>query len=170
MTHGEIMNIDLADKRELSIYKRDAFCGAPGMNILGLALLPAFGAGAAILAWSLLKTCRQSLIVSHEQIWFQSAAPMAPMVSFDRRDITRVEIRQSWLQSKFHTGDLVIHGKGLSQPIKVHGVLYAKALKQRLSKNHYPHFMQPLRRSPVPVGKACMAPRLKPMGQTYVFS
>jgi hypothetical protein len=156
------MNIDLADMRELTVYRRDLWRGAPELSMLGMMLLPVFGTGAILLGFNLLKRQRQKFIVSRNQFWFQGASPLSPAVCCDRKDITGVKIRQSWLQSKLGSGDLVIRCKGLDQPIVVEGIRHVKALKQRLLRSvqrepvSTPHYLQ------VKVGKARWAPKATP--------
>lgn len=155
------MNIDLADMRELTVYRRDLWRGAPELSMLGMILLPVFSTGAILLGFNLLKQRRQQFIVSHNQFWFQDASPLSPPVCCERKDITGVKIRQSWLQSKLGSGDLVIRCKGLEQPIVVEGIAHVKALKHRLLRSvqrepvSTPHYLQ------VQIGKARWAPRQK---------
>ena len=155
------MYVDLADPRELTLYRRDLWRGTPELSMLGMILLPVFGTGAILLAFNLLKRQRQQFIVSHNQFWFQGASPLSPTICCDRKDITGVKIRQSWLQSKLGSGDLVIRCKGLGQPIVVEGIAHVTALKLRLLKTvqrepvSTPGYLQ------MQVGKARWAPRPK---------
>ena len=155
------MNIDLADTRELTVYGRDLWRGAPELSMLGMILLPVFGAGAILLGFNLLKQRRQQFVVSHTHFWFQDSSPLSQPVCCDRKDISGIKIRQSWLQSKLGSGDLVIRCKGLEQPIVVEGIAHVKALKHRLVRSvqrepvSTPHYLQ------VKVGQARWAPRQK---------
>jgi hypothetical protein len=158
------MHIDLADQRELTFYRRSLIRGRPELTILGLVTLPAFGFGAVLLAWNYYCTKRQKLFVSHDDIWFQSAIPRTSEVSCRRDDISKAQIHQSWLQSKFGTGDLIIYSPYLQQPIKVCGIPKVQALKRRLVKHLANDRKRSKGLSKIGVGKAPMAPRFKAPG------
>jgi hypothetical protein len=159
---GQAMNIDLADMRELTFYSRDALRGVPELTLLGLGLLPVLGIGAILLAWNWFNSKRQQLIVSHTHLWVQGSAPTSKGLYYERKSITKVEVRQSWLQAKLGAGDLLIYCRDLQHPLKITGLVGVEAVKQRLARRIpvkevvLPTYMV------VPVGKARWAPRFKP--------
>ena len=156
------MNVDLADLRELTLYRRALWRGAPELSLLSIVLLPLFGAGAILLGINLFKCRRQEFLVSHTQFWFQRASLFSSPICCERKDITSVKIRQTWLQSKLGSGDLVIRCKSLNQPIVVEGIMQVKALKLRLLKTVQPQPVSTPDYLRVQVGKARWAPKPNP--------
>ena len=159
------MDIDLADMRELTFYRREALRGAPDLTVLGLALLPVFGVGVSLLAWNWFKSRRQQLIVSHTHLWIQGSAPTSAVMCYERRAVTKVETRQSWLQARLGSGDLLIYFKDLQHPLKVEGLTDVEMIQQRLARHiaveehELPAYLV------VPVGKAQWAPRIRSAGE-----
>lgn len=162
MLVGLAMDIDLADMRDLTFYRRDALRGAPDLTLLGLALLPVFGAGAVLLSWNWFKSRRQQLIVSHTHLWIQGSAPTSKALCYERDTITRVEIRQTWLQARLGSGDLLIYGSTHQHPLKIEALTDVEAVRQRLARRIalQDHELPPY--LVIPVGKARWAPRLRP--------
>jgi hypothetical protein len=161
------MFIDLADPRDLTVYSADVVRGAPELNLLGLALLPAFGAGIMVLGWSLYRSTRQKLMVSRDLVWLQSASPFSTPVCCKRTDIERIFIRQSWVQRQLGTGDLIIHCRNLDRPLTISGLTGIRSIKRRLLRHLIRRPQACLPRpepalTPVPVGTARPAPRLRP--------
>ena len=159
------MLVDLADPRDLTVYSADLVKGTPELNLLGFALLPAFGAGAIVLGWSLYRSARQKLLVSQDHIWLQSAMPFSRPVCCKRADVVRVVIRQSWVQQQLGTGDLVIHCRDHDKPLMMCGLTQIRAIKRRLER-HLVKRPVPVTATgtpaTVPVGTARMAPRMRP--------
>jgi len=153
--------LDIADKRDLTFYQSEVLRGAPVLNLLGAALVPAFALGAVVLAWNFIRTRHQKLVVGHDQIWFASGIINRTTICLDRRDVRRVEVHQSWLQKKLGSGDVLIYGATDAQPILVPGLLHPKDLKRRLSR-HLLTSKLSLPKSVVqtpPIGTAVCAPR-----------
>jgi hypothetical protein len=129
------MNIDIADIRDLSVYKGQAVRGAPGWCLAGLALLPLFGAGAAVLAWAHFRASQQRIIISHSQIWLHDTHSSGEPACIDRSDVARIEIRQTSLQKLFNTGDLTIHSLMLERPMTIRSIPHVEHLKRRLTRH-----------------------------------
>lgn len=162
---GLAMDIDLADMRELTFYRREALRGAPDLTVLGLALLPVFGVGATLLAWNWFKSRLQQLIVSHTHLWIQGSASTFSALCYERCAVTKVEIRQSWLQARLGSGDLLIYCKDLQHPLKIEGLTDVEIVRHRLARHiaveehELPAYLV------VPVGKARWAPRVRPAAE-----
>ena len=133
------------------------------MMTLSVSLVPAFGAGLLLLAANAIKCQRRALLVTHNHFWLRSAWPWGRDVSGKRSDIIRVQIRQSWLQSKLGSGDLVIHVRGLERPLLVCGMADVRNLRRRLAR----HLLRPQRRlllpAPAPVTLENARPELPPL-------
>lgn len=153
------MNIDLADTRELSCYKRSLWRAAPELTLAGALLLPAFGVGAILLLYNFMKFRNQMLVIGRQHVWYQAPSPLAPQVCCKRSDIVDVTIRQTWLQSRLGAGDLIIHCRERDKPIVVEAIADIDHLAKRLLRSAKcdfiptPHYMQ------VKVGQARWAPR-----------
>jgi hypothetical protein len=164
------MNIDIADIRDLSVYKGQAVRGAPGWCLAGLALLPLFGAGAVVLAWAHFRASQQRIIISHSQIWLHDTYSSGEPACIDRSDVARIEIRQTSLQKLFNTGDLTIHSLMLERPMTIRSIPHVEHLKRRLTR-HMKKRIRPEAQpatetqpsqpaAPVPVGHAKPAPAM----------
>jgi hypothetical protein len=129
------MNIDIADIRDLSVYKGQAVRGAPGWCLAGLALLPLFGAGAALYWPGTFRASQQRIIISHSQIWLHDTYSSGEPACIDRSDVARIEIRQTSLQKLFNTGDLTIHSLMLERPMTIRSIPHVEHLKRRLTRH-----------------------------------
>jgi hypothetical protein len=166
------MNIDIADIRELSVYRGQALIGAPGWILMGVALLPVLGLGAAVLGWNWYRASQQRIIVSHSQIWLHDTSSYGEPACIERSDVARIEIHQTSLQKLFNTGDLTIHSLMLERPMTIRSIPHVEHLKRRLTRHMKkgrshpatqhslaPHTSEPT--ASVPVGQAKRAPALE---------
>ena len=129
------MNIDVADIRELSVYRGLAISGAPGWSLIGLALLPVLGVGAAVLGWNWYRASQQRIIISHSQIWLHDTHSSGQPACLELSDVCRIEIHQTSLQKLFNTGDLTIHSLMLERPMTIRSIPHVEHLKRRLTKH-----------------------------------
>jgi hypothetical protein len=166
------MIIDIADIRELSVYRGQALNGAPGWSLIGLALLPVLGLGAAVLAWNWYRASQQRIIISHSQIWLHDTYASGQPACIERSDIARIEIHQTSLQKLFKTGDLTIHSLMLERPMTIRSIPHVEHLKHRLTRHLKMKCSHPMAHAaveppsneptaPVPVGQAKPAPALE---------
>jgi hypothetical protein len=168
---GGGMNIDIADFRDLSVYRGQAVRGAPGWTLAGVALLPLFGAGAALLGWNWYRASQQRIVISHAQIWLHDTYSSGQPACIERSDVARIEVRQTKLQKFFNTGDLTIHSLMLERPMTICSIPHVEHLKRRLTKHmkkrsrpvappaFEPQAAEPV--MPVPVGQAKLAPAMQ---------
>lgn len=166
------MNIDIADIRELSVYKGQAISGAPGWSLIGLALLPVVGVGAAVLGWNWYRASQQRIIISHSQIWLHDMYSSGEPACIERSDVARIEVRQTSLQKLFKTGDLTLHSLMLERPMTIRSIPHVEHLKRRLTKHMKKRRSRPVAQpvieppnneptAPMPVGQAKPAPALE---------
>lgn len=155
------MFIDVADQRDLTFYHPAKFSGEPELSLLGVALLPVLGAGLGVFAWSAFRARRQVLVMSSETVWVREGALSQTKFSFRRDEIKRAKVRQSWLQRKLGTGDILIYTSVRRKPIVMPGMAEVSEIAERLNNQMAENLPAVVEMLPPEEAPVCPGPLLR---------